>query len=65
MLGCSSDQDFTDEQETIRRVVAGDMRASTAARQARNTASEAEAQAEKNDQADSSAGAEDNTSPEI
>ena len=48
MLQFSADEDFTDEQETLKKVTDGDTSTNTAARQARQIASAAEDQAKDN-----------------
>ena len=48
MLQFSTDEDFTNEQETLKKVTDGDRSTNTAAREARRIASDAEDQAENN-----------------
>ena len=54
----SADEDFTNEQTTLKKVTDGDVRTNTAAREARKTASAAEEQADANQPGDTSSGNE-------
>lgn len=58
MLQFSADEDFTNEQTTLKKVTDGDVRTNTAAREARKTASAAEEQADANQPGDTSSGNE-------
>ena len=64
MLGCSNDEDFTEERATIQDLRNGNARVSTEARAARRIASDAEDQAREIEQSEG-VGGEDQTSPEI
>lgn len=65
MLTFGKDQDFTDEQDTIKKVVAGETRVNTAVREARRIASAAQDQAEKTDPANANDAGDGNNDPEI
>ena len=65
MLKFSKDQDFTDEQETIKKIVAGEAKVNPAVREARRTASAAQEQAKKTDPANADDAGDGNNDPEI
>ncbi len=65
MLQFSKDEDFTDEQETIKKIIAGNAKINPAVRNAKKIASDAQEQAEKTDPSRAADAGDGNDDPEI